>query len=246
MGVDPDRHQIHAVRPEGATAQQASGAQGQAAPETVDREGFYRVGGAARIEAAGRDPAGGRTLVGGHQGHRHPDGEAPRGVGAAHAGTWACPAFTRAVATSSRNTEGASSAAAGSSHTRYVPRARVGAADRTTSRARRRSELRTTAPPQRRPIAYATCGNTPGSPISARTNVARTGPLAPRARERCSSANAARRVMRPTVRTGTRGLQTVRRWRPLSRREFRMARPARVDMRLRNPWVRALFRVFGW
>jgi hypothetical protein len=52
-------------------------------------------------------------------------------------------------------------------------------------------------------------------------------------------------VMRPTVRAGTGGPQTVRRWRPLSRRDFKMARPARVDMRLRNPWVRALFRVFG-
>ena len=51
--------------------------------------------------------------------------------------------------------------------------------------------------------------------------------------------------MRPTVRAGTRGPQTVRRWRPLSRRDFKMARPARVDMRLRNPWVRALFLVFG-
>jgi hypothetical protein len=32
----------------------------------------------------------------------------------------------------------------------------------------------------------------------------------------------------------------------LSRRDFRIARPARVDMRLRNPWVLARFRVFGW
>ncbi len=40
--------------------------------------------------------------------------------------------------------------------------------------------------------------------------------------------------------------QTVRRWRPLSRRDFRIERPARVDMRLRNPWVLARFRVFGW
>ena len=77
-------------------------------------------------------------------------------------------------------------------------------------------------------------------------NVTRTGPLAPRARERCSSANAARRVMRPTVRGGTKGLQTVRRWRPLSRRDFRIALPARVDMRLRKPWVLARFRVLGW
>jgi hypothetical protein len=42
-----------------------------------------------------------------------------------------------------------------------------------------------------------------------------------------------------------RAAQTVRRWRPLSRRDFKMALPARVDMRLRNPWVLARFRVFG-
>ena len=42
-----------------------------------------------------------------------------------------------------------------------------------------------------------------------------------------------------------RGAQTVRRWRPFSRRDFRMARPARVDMRLRKPCVLARLRVFG-
>ncbi len=45
---------------------------------------------------------------------------------------------------------------------------------------------------------------------------------------------------------GARAAQTVRRWRPLSRRDFRMARPARVDMRLRKPCVLARLRVFGW
>ncbi len=45
---------------------------------------------------------------------------------------------------------------------------------------------------------------------------------------------------------GARATQTVRRWRPLSRRDFRMARPARVDMRLRKPCVLARLRVFGW
>lgn len=44
---------------------------------------------------------------------------------------------------------------------------------------------------------------------------------------------------------GPRAAQTVRRWRPLSRRDFKMARPARVDMRLRKPCVLALFLVFG-
>ena len=43
-----------------------------------------------------------------------------------------------------------------------------------------------------------------------------------------------------------RAAQTVSRWRPLSRLDFKMALPARVDMRLRKPWVLARFRVFGW
>ena len=116
----------------------------------------------------------------------------------------------------------------------------------TTARARRRSVFRVTALPQRRPIANPTWGNTPGARSSAGTKRALTGPQAPRARERCNAAKAVRLVIRPTVRAGTRGPQTVSRWRPLSRRDFKMARPARVDMRLRNPCVRARFRVFGW
>ncbi len=245
MGVDSHGHQVHAVRPEGPAAQESSGAQRQASPEAMLREGLHGVGRAARIEATGRDSPRGGALVGGDQGHHDPNGQAAPGFGAAHAVTRLRPAFRSAFATSSRNTAGVSAAAAGSSRTRKVPRANFGAVQRATSRARRLSEFRTTAPPQFRPIAYATWGYTPVSPLGAGANVTRTGPLAPRARERCSSANAARRVMRPTVRTGTRRPQTVRRWRPLSRRDFKMARPARVDMRLRNPWVRARFRVFG-
>jgi hypothetical protein len=45
---------------------------------------------------------------------------------------------------------------------------------------------------------------------------------------------------------GTCSPQTLRRRRPLSRRARMMARPPRVDIRLRKPWVLARFRVFGW
>jgi hypothetical protein len=95
-------------------------------------------------------------------------------------------------------------------------------------------------------MAYPTCGNTPGTPSCTGVKLTWTGPLAPRHLDRCRSENAPRLVIRPTLRAGTRPPQTVRRWRPLSRRDFKMARPARVDMRLRNPWVRARFRVLGW
>ena len=40
--------------------------------------------------------------------------------------------------------------------------------------------------------------------------------------------------------------QAESRWRPFSRRAFRMARPARVRMRRRNPWVLARRRLLGW
>src|SRR5262249_51946605 len=42
------------------------------------------------------------------------------------------------------------------------------------------------------------------------------------------------------------GHQAERRTRPLARREDRMARPARVRMRSRKPWVFARRRLFGW
>src|SRR5436190_1062982 len=40
--------------------------------------------------------------------------------------------------------------------------------------------------------------------------------------------------------------QADRRARPLARREVMMARPARVRMRSRKPWVFARRRLFGW
>jgi len=40
--------------------------------------------------------------------------------------------------------------------------------------------------------------------------------------------------------------QAARRLRPLRRREDRMARPARVRMRSRKPWVLCRRRLFGW
>jgi hypothetical protein len=62
------------------------------------------------------------------------------------------------------------------------------------------------------------------------------GPL-PRSR-RCDAAGAAR-AARP-------GPQAESSERPLRRRAARMARPARVRMRRRKPWVLARRRLFGW
>jgi hypothetical protein len=45
---------------------------------------------------------------------------------------------------------------------------------------------------------------------------------------------------------GEHASQADRRLRPLTRRAARIARPARVRMRSRNPWVRDRRRLFGW
>src|ERR1700691_4228616 len=118
MGMHPHGNQVDAMGPEGTAAHQAARAQGQAAPETVNREGLHGVRRAARVEAAGGDPAGRRALIGGDQGDRDAYRQAAPGLGAVHAGTFPPPAFRSATSTSSRNTEGASAAAPGSSRTR--------------------------------------------------------------------------------------------------------------------------------
>jgi hypothetical protein len=41
------------------------------------------------------------------------------------------------------------------------------------------------------------------------------------------------------------GYQADRRLRPFARRAFKIARPARVDIRARNPWVRLRFILLG-
>ncbi len=41
------------------------------------------------------------------------------------------------------------------------------------------------------------------------------------------------------------GYQAERRLRPFARRAFKIARPARVDIRARNPWVRLRFILLG-
>ena len=202
MGVHPDGNQVHAVGPEGTAAHQTARAQGQAAPETVDRERLHGVGRAARVEAAGGNPAGSRALVGGDQGHR---------------------VRVRAGCTWSRTCSRRHPLAAGLQECRghVIPEHRGGLCGRTGLESHQIGAARQVCcggmdhgagpPSQRVPddraatiaaFAYATWGNTPGSPDGAGRNVTRTGPLAPRARERCSSAKATRRVMRPTVREG--------------------------------------------
>ncbi len=130
-----------------------------------------------------------------------------------------------ALATSARKVAGEAETESGEKRSRKRPRGSRCASLRITARARRRRRLRTTAEPHWRLIAKPTWGNTSlegdgedlhgageagsGACESEKTwsgagaKTARTEPLEPRARERCSSAKAARLVIRPTVGEGT-------------------------------------------
>src|ERR1035441_10217726 len=80
-------------------------------------------------------------------------------------------------------------------------------------------------------------GEGPSSPGVARP---RRGQPADEGGQRYSGGGCVRQNVR------SRRPQTVSRRRPLSRLARRVALPPLVDIRLRNPWVLARLRVFGW
>lgn len=115
-------------------------------------------------------------------------------------------------------------------------------------RSRRCTRWRATDPPTLRPTTNPTFG-----PAAAPAQVmCTTRQPRPTRRPRCTAvAKSSRRVRRTTAgsnvtvfRTAT--LQADNSVRPLRRRAAMMARPARVRMRNRNPWVLARRRLFGW
>jgi len=180
------------MRPERPATDEAPGREREPTPEPVISEGLGGVLRAARVEAAGRNPSGCRSLIGLYHPDRGPHRPAHH-IFAVHGCTCAdAAARWSARCTSATNASGRSLAAAGSTRSRYAPRGRVGAIARADSRMRRRSELRTTAWPQCFPIAYPTWGYTPGESGPTGTKAARTGPQLARARERCSCPKVAR------------------------------------------------------
>ena len=198
MDVDSERDEVHAVRPEGPTAEQAPRRQGEAAPEAVHGEGLDRVVRAARVEPAGGNPARGRALVGREQRRSATrDGKARRRSSAFF--------MTIPAARSRRPAQGAamygphelrrarSVAARGLEPERgRCPGKRRGDSLGPTSRPGAGGEFRTTALPQWRPIAYPTWGNTPVAPVVGRHEEARTGPRSPARPGALQSAKAAR------------------------------------------------------
>ena len=193
MDVDSERGPGSPVGPEGPAAHQAPGRQRQTGPEAVFGEGFDGVGGAARIEAAGRDPARGRALVGGDQGHRHPYGQAaPRSRDRSRQPPCLGRLFSerrldvvaerRGLPARPRRARGAPGRPHGPGAVR-VERTTIAGAPCGAHSARRRCRSA--------PNCVCHLGKHPASSVATGRNVTRTGPLAPRARERCSSAKAA-------------------------------------------------------
>jgi hypothetical protein len=121
-----------------------------------------------------------------------------------------------------------------------------GASSRQMARRRRRRRLRVTAGPTRRPTAKATLASSgPGRCTTVR------GPSRTRRPRRDRAANESRpRTARSFAMTGEWSApprdQAERRARPRWRRARRVARPPRVDIRLRKPCFRARRRRLGW
>jgi hypothetical protein len=182
--MDMERHQVNPMGAKGPAAQQAPSRERYTGPEPVFGEGFDGIGGAARIEAAGRHSARGRCPISRERPHSPPRRPAHAGL---IRGCCRAPAhaFTRCVAWLDRSrawemqrdrSAEVAQAAAGSKRNKKVPRGSSDARPRAVSRARRRMVLRTTALPQCLPIAYPNWGYTPPSWSSAATKLARTGP----------------------------------------------------------------------
>jgi hypothetical protein len=119
-------------------------------------------------------------------------------------------------------------------------------------RSRRCTRCRTTEPPTLRPTTKPTLGPRYRLADGPAQAMCTTTELQPARRPRCTAAaKSSRRVSRAAAgsnatdpRTST--LQADSSLRPLRRRAAMMARPARVRMRKRNPWVFARRRLFGW
>lgn len=134
---------------------------------------------------------------------------------------------------------------------RTTTRAPVGSAanrDRMRCRSRRCTRWRTTDPPTPRPTTKPTF-----APSAAPERVrCTTRQPRPTRRPRCTAvAKSSRRVRRAIAGSNvtvfrTAALQADSSVRPLRRRAAMMARPARVRIRNRNPWVLARRRLFGW
>lgn len=118
-------------------------------------------------------------------------------------------------------------------------------------RSRRCTRCRTTEPPTVRPTTKPTRGGDPPASTSlSRARCTTTEPQPTRRPRRTAVAKSSRRVSRVAAGNNVTAPRRMRQAdsseRPLRRRAAMIARPARVRMRNRNPWVLARRRLFGW
>jgi hypothetical protein len=154
----------------------------------------------------------------------------------------------------------ASAAAGNARTTTSAPGGKSDNRDRIRCRSRRCTRWRTTEPPTGRPTTNPTFGppffGLFGPPVepapdgeSAQARCTTMEPQAARRPRRTAVAKSSRRVNRVAADSNGRDPRTTQAdnsARPLRRRAAMMARPARVRMRNRNPWVLARRRLFGW
>ncbi len=161
------------------------------------------------------------------------------------------PCLRRAEATPARRSTPRSrlvaTAAAGNARiTRSVPEVSPDNSACTNGRSRLVTRCRTTALPTLADTTKPARGSR-SAPVRSRCTTREAVPA--RRPERTTeekSSEARRRLPAGSMGTGTSGRQADSSSRPLRRRAARMARPARVRIRSRNPWVLARRRLFGW
>lgn len=117
---------------------------------------------------------------------------------------------------------------------------------RTASRTRRFARFRSTAPRRPRAAVMPTLGGRASGSMRTCATMAPSLALRPSAYVRRISSADVSFPARPIEVRRSPGAYTVSRERCLRRRLARIARPARVRMRARNPWVRLRRRRCGW
>lgn len=153
------------------------------------------------------------------------------------------PSLRSAASRSAPSSALLASAAAGSARTtNALSRFKVPRRDATRCRNRRATRCRTTE----LPTALLTTKPTFDSSASIACSTRRRRPARAPPRMTVRNSSLRRTRARAGSTSSRRADQAESRSRPLRRRAATMARPARVRMRSRNPWVRARRRLFGW
>ena len=235
----------------------------------VAPEGFDGVGAAGRGEAAVRAEQGAEVAAVALDRRDEGPDDRPRPArlfGAAHRGLRGRRAERRAESSSTARAElGAAPAPAPARTTTRVPAGRSSSRSRRRWRRRREVRCRTTELPTAllttRP-ARAGSGEALARSAGAGSGLRRPPAGNPTGPTRACTVTSERDARRPPRRTSENSAAVCRRdalgsttagqaqadssLRPLRRRPARMARPARVRMRSRKPWVFARRRLFGW